>query len=149
MDKHTRPYTCKNPICNGINFGDRAGLQRHEREKHEAVKYFCQISACPRHRKGFARKTHLELHVGARHKSGASKSEAIFNSVSNKKLEIMEEDLSETEKSGEMGRGIDGLKAKLKELETRKKLLAASQLKVEEDIGAVVRTLQLCGCEGS
>jgi hypothetical protein len=152
MDKHTRPFTCKNPTCNGTNFGDRASLQRHRREKHQAARYFCQISACPRHHKGFARKTHLDLHMVARHKPGASNSETSRNPdspVFDRDLESLEGDQTGKENSGIVGRGLDGLKAKLKELEARRKLLAASQLKTEEDILAVQRTLQLCDCGSS
>jgi hypothetical protein len=87
----------------------------------------------------------------ARHKSGASNSESLTNSelAENSDLERMEEAQTEQEKNDEMERGIRGLKAKLKELEIRKQLLAASQLKVEEDILAVERTLQLCACGNS
>lgn len=38
---------------------------------------------------------------------------------------------------------IGGLRAKLRELEMRKKELAACQLKVDEDIQAVKRTMEL------
>jgi hypothetical protein len=148
MDKHTRPFTCKNPICNGTNFGDRAGLQRHEREKHQEAKHFCQISTCPRHKRGFARKNHLELHVAALHRSSASISESSLSSAMTGKLDKMEEDQTE-EKSDEIGGEMRGLKTTLVELKARRKLLAASQLKVEEDIQAVERTLQLYICGSS
>ena len=65
------------------------------------------------------------------------------------KLDTMEEDQTEKEKSDEIGGEIRGLKTKLTELEARRKLLAASQLKVEEDIQAVERTLQLNICGSS
>jgi hypothetical protein len=146
MDKHTRPFTCMNPICNGANFGDRAGLQRHEREKHQEAKHFCQVSTCPRHRRGFARKNHLELHVAALHRSGASISESPLSSAMSGKMDTIEEDQTEKEKSDEIGGEIRGLKTKLTELEARRKLLVASQVKVEEDIQAVERTLQLYIC---
>ncbi|KAE9365902.1 hypothetical protein N431DRAFT_487789 [Stipitochalara longipes BDJ] len=152
MNKHARPFTCKNPTCNGTNFGDRAGLQRHEREKHQAARYFCQISACPRHSKGFARKTHLDMHMLARHKLGASNSPAPQNPESpefDREVETMEGGQIEKENCDMVWSGLDGLSAKLKELEAKRKLLATSQLKVEEDILAVQRTLQLWGCKTS
>jgi hypothetical protein len=84
----------------------------------------------------------------ARHKPGASHSETSQNPHSpefDKDLENVEGDQTEKENSDGVGGGLNGLKVKLKELEARKRLLAASQLKVEEDILAVQRTLQLCG----
>jgi hypothetical protein len=69
--------------------------------------------------------------------------------VFDRDLESLEGDQTGKENSGIVGRGLDGLKAKLKELEARRKLLAASQLKTEEDISAVQRTLQLCDCGSS
>jgi hypothetical protein len=65
------------------------------------------------------------------------------------KLDTMEEDQIEKQKSDEIGGEIRGLKTKLTELEARRKLLVASQVKVEEDIQAVERTLQLYICGSS
>jgi hypothetical protein len=62
------------------------------------------------------------------------------------KMDTIEEDQTEKEKSDEIGGEIRGLKTKLTELEARRKLLVASQVKVEEDIQAVERTLQLYIC---
>ena len=79
--------------------------------------------------------------MGARHKLDVANSEALPNSELGRGLECVED--------GEMGEGLSGLKMKLRELEARKKMLAASHMKVEEDILAVERTLRLCGCGSS
>jgi hypothetical protein len=148
MDKHTRPYTCKNLDCTGISFGDRAGLYRHEREKHRAAKYFCQNPICPRHGKGFARKNHLDLHMVARHPSGPPNAEVLPTPESIGHLEIVDENRIKKQ-NGDMIGEMRGLKAKLEELETRRQQLASCQLKIEEDILAVQRTMQLCNSEGN
>jgi len=69
-DKHTKPYSCTEPLCDRINFGDKAGLQRHERErhgKHGAPRYFCQVETCSRHLKGFPRRKNRDVHVRTCH----------------------------------------------------------------------------------
>jgi outer membrane murein-binding lipoprotein Lpp len=54
----------------------------------------------------------------------------------------MDEDQSVAEETGVLG-DMSGLRTKLNDLETRKKELAACQAKVEEDIQAIKRTIQL------
>jgi hypothetical protein len=143
MDKHTRPYTCLNASCGGINFGDKAGLLRHEREKHGVVKYLCPISTCTRNRRGFARKRNLDAHMKTRHKSTSSNIEGIANSPESiDSQELMDEDQTVGEETGILG-DMSGLRTKLHDLETRKRELATCQAKVEEDIQAIKRTIQL------
>jgi hypothetical protein len=143
MDKHTRPYTCLDASCGGINFGDKAGLLRHEREKHGALKYLCPISTCTRNRRGFARKRNLDAHIKTRHRSTSSNVEGIANSPESiDSQELMDEDQTVAEETGVLG-DMSGLRTKLHDLETRKRELAACQAKVEEDIQAIKRTIQL------
>jgi len=143
MDKHTRPYTCLNASCGGINFGDKAGLLRHEREKHGVVKYLCPISTCTRNRRGFSRKRNLDAHMKTRHKSTGSNTEGIANSPESiDSQELMDEDQTVAEATGVLGE-MSGLRTKLRDLETRKRELATCQAKVEEDIQAIKRTIQL------
>jgi len=143
MDKHTRPYTCLDASCGGINFGDKAGLLRHEREKHGAVKYLCPISTCTRNRRGFARKRNLDAHIKTRHRSTASNIEGVVNSPESvESQDLMDEDRTVAEETRVLG-DMSGLRTKLHDLETRKRELAACQAKVEEDIQAIKRTIQL------
>lgn len=143
MEKHTRPYSCSNPACNGIDFGDKAGLQRHEKEKHGTVKVRCPVSSCPRHKRGFGRKRNLELHIVARHQE-AERSMNNKNSEPPKSIENDDsEDLEAFSGVAKASEHMDRLKTKLQELETRKKELVESQAKVDGDIQAVKRTMQL------
>jgi len=69
-DKHTKPYSCTESSCEGLNFGDKAGLQRHEKErhgKHGATRYFCNVETCPRRLRGFPRKKNRDVHVRTCH----------------------------------------------------------------------------------
>jgi hypothetical protein len=54
----------------------------------------------------------------------------------------MDEDQSTAEETEVLGE-MSGLRTKLHDLETRKRELAACQAKVEEDIQAIKRTIQL------
>jgi len=152
MEKHTRPYACSNPTCAGIDFGDKGGLQRHEKEKHGTVKFLCPISSCPRNRRGFGRKRNLDLHVVSRHQtmgrsvdpardttSGSPEPLKLITSVDNDDVGDLWALEEMVEGPGEMG----SLKMKLQELETRKKELAESQSKVDKAIHAVKKTIQI------
>ena len=140
MDKHTRPYMCTNPSCNGINLSNKAGLPWHERERHGAARYFCPTLSCIRHRRGFARKRNLDAHFASRHNSTSSTVLAVSKFPESENLsEGMEEETAEVESVSERR----GLNAKLRELEMRKEELTASQMKVDEDIPALKRTMEL------
>ena len=158
MDKHTRPYACQDPACNGLDFGDKAGLRRHEREKHGAVKFCCAVPNCPRHIKGFGRKANLDLHVQSRHRSVRT---VVADGIANGAVEMNSESPEPFEDGAvddeEAGNGVmkvsgnmDSLMAKLqeseaekKELEAKRKELAESEAKVDADIQAIKRTMQL------
>ena len=70
MDKHERQYVCSNPGCNGVTFGDKAGFRRHERAQHGTVRLLCPFITCPRHTRGFRRKTTFEIHLAKQHQAG-------------------------------------------------------------------------------
>jgi hypothetical protein len=58
----SKPYVCQVPGCKHPNFGDKGGLDRHKREVHGSKTYYCPITLCKRHTKGFARKYNLFEH---------------------------------------------------------------------------------------
>lgn len=140
MDKHTRPYICTNLACNSINFGDKAGLLRHQRERHGVANHFCSIPLCTRNRRGFARKRNLDSHIASRHTATS-----LTAQVDPKSLESDEgmEDAEENQAEFEELRDVGGLRTKLRELERKKEELATCQLKVDEDIRALKRTIEL------
>jgi hypothetical protein len=149
--KHTRPYRCQHPKCNGRDFGDKAGLRRHIKETHDAEKFCCIVPSCPRYRRGFGRKRNLDLHMLSKHGTGGSiaagavaNMEAGINSESPEPFETgaggdgdLEEGVLVT--SG----GMENLRVTLKELEAKKTELMENQAKVDADIEAVKRTMQL------
>jgi hypothetical protein len=146
MEKHTRPYSCLNPACDGVNFGDKAGLQRHEKEKHGTIKILCLVSSCPRHKRGFARKSNLELHITARHQKAEGSVNVIFDKNSESPRSFETDDIEDLQVFGGVPKAsghMDRLNMKLQELETRKKELHESQAKVDADILAIKRTMQL------
>lgn len=70
IDKHIRPYICKDLLCKGRDFGDKGGLSRHQKEVHGINNpkiYLCPVRTCKRHQKGFPRKYNLFDHQKRRH----------------------------------------------------------------------------------
>lgn len=75
MDKHDRPYVCKNPECKSLQgFTYSGGLSRHQREVHglyggAKLKLFCNYHACRRHSENpFTRRENLAEHERRVHK---------------------------------------------------------------------------------
>jgi hypothetical protein len=62
QDKHTKPFACVVPGCKHPWFGDKGGLDRHNREVHGSKTYCCAIPTCKRHTRGFPRKYNLFEH---------------------------------------------------------------------------------------
>lgn len=150
MDKHTRPYVCLNPGCIDVNFGNKAGLHCHERERHGSTKLPCPISVCRRHVKGFSRKRNLDLHIKTCH--GFSTEQVV--SQETRIEDVFSESLAEEYGLGMRGdiesitggtSNIDSisLQAKLQELEKEKKELELCQARVDGDILALKRALQI------
>lgn len=75
MDRHDRPYRCKDPTCAKLQgFTYSGGLLRHEREVHDKhggpkEKLRCPFPECKRHDgHGFTRKENLTEHIRRVHK---------------------------------------------------------------------------------
>jgi hypothetical protein len=60
--KHSKPYICQVPNCKHTRFGDKGGLDRHNREVHGSQTHCCPITSCKRHVRGFPRKYNLFEH---------------------------------------------------------------------------------------
>jgi hypothetical protein len=75
MDKHTRPYVCREPGCEKIRgFTYSGGLLRHQREVHNQhggpkAPRFCPHQDCKRSTgQGFSRKENLNEHLRRVHR---------------------------------------------------------------------------------
>lgn len=71
MDKHDRPYKCKEPGCDKIlGFTYAGGLLRHQREVHKKnAKANCPYPDCNRSTgAGFTRQENLKEHLRRRHR---------------------------------------------------------------------------------
>lgn len=152
-DRHIKPYVCDELGCKGNAFGDKASLHRHETEKHgkhSAKRYLCPVESCPRARKGFPRKSNRNLHVTTRHNDfsfatpggitedgGASESpEQTVDEGLGTQLNCGTGEMAEVENRR-------GLEFKLKELEKEKSALDLRRSRVDEDIRALKRSIQL------
>ncbi|KAL5325693.1 hypothetical protein ACEPPN_006823 [Leptodophora sp. 'Broadleaf-Isolate-01'] len=60
--KHSKPYICQVPNCKHPRFGDKGGLDRHNREVHGPQTHCCPITSYKRHVRGFPRKYNLFEH---------------------------------------------------------------------------------------
>lgn len=79
MDKHERPYKCKEPGCDKIQgFTYSGGLLRHQREVHKKnattrEPLFCKFANCNRSSgTGFTRRENLNEHMRRRHNVGSA-----------------------------------------------------------------------------
>lgn len=74
MDKHDRPYKCKDPECEKLaGFTYSGGLLRHQREVHkmhaQGKGLMCPIPSCSRSTgKGFTRQENLKEHIRRLHR---------------------------------------------------------------------------------
>lgn len=143
MDRHTKPYSCKEPAYDAPKFGDKGGLWRHEREKHGkhgATRFICPEPLCPRHIKGFARKNHRDIHIRDTCSHQTYRGFADDNDH-DKSMSLEEESVtvSRNLKTAEE----DGLRKKLQGLENEKKELVERQAKVEENILTLKKAMEL------
>ncbi|CZR60415.1 uncharacterized protein PAC_10311 [Phialocephala subalpina] len=154
LDKHTKPYGCLELICNGLGFGTKADLQRHEREKHGKVKFLCPLAACKRNSLGFSRKRNLDLHVQNRRKLGDGRERRDNNSgqdisnINNKVSNSSTTDFSftnpaEVQDENASNIGTTELKTKLQEREAERKELGLRQARVEAEIQALKMALEI------
>ncbi|KAH8774234.1 hypothetical protein BGZ57DRAFT_855011 [Hyaloscypha finlandica] len=67
--KHSKSYICPVPNCKHTRFGDKGGLDRHNREIHGSQTHCCPITSCKRHVRGFPRKYNLSEHQKRCHSS--------------------------------------------------------------------------------
>jgi len=67
--KHSKPYICQVPNCKHTRFGDKSGLDRHNREVHGSQTHCCPITSCKRYVRGFPRKYNLAEHLKRCHSS--------------------------------------------------------------------------------
>ena len=73
MDKHTRPYKCKEVGCEHLaGFGSKGDLVRHEKTHRQKIDpsltYFCPFTGCKRSTGiGFSREDYLKDHVRKAH----------------------------------------------------------------------------------
>lgn len=79
MDKHERPYVCKEPECENIRgFTYSGGLLRHQREVHRQhggpkASCMCPYPDCKRHvGVGFSRKENLAEHLRRVHRDAGA-----------------------------------------------------------------------------
>ena len=84
MDKHERPYRCKENECTMLHgFTYRAGLLRHEREVHkkhggQRASLMCPEEGCKRSvGVAFTRKSNLDQHVRQVHKKEGEQGNAV------------------------------------------------------------------------
>ncbi|CZR52082.1 uncharacterized protein PAC_01959 [Phialocephala subalpina] len=66
---HSKSYICQVPNCKHTHFGNKGGLDRHNREVHGSQAHFCPITSCKRHVRGFPRKYNLSEHQKRCHSS--------------------------------------------------------------------------------
>jgi len=57
--KHSKPFIYQVLNCKHTRFGDKGGLDRHNREVHGSQTHFCPITSCKPHQRGFPRKYNL------------------------------------------------------------------------------------------
>ena len=76
MDKHERPYKCKEAECDRQpGFTWAGGLLRHKIEVHiKESRLFCPFPNCKRAERGFTRKSNLEDHKQKMHSGEADDS---------------------------------------------------------------------------
>ncbi|KAE8454094.1 hypothetical protein EG329_007872 [Mollisiaceae sp. DMI_Dod_QoI] len=154
LDRHNKPYICLELSCNAI-FGDKAGLQRHEREKHGNIKFRCPLPSCQRSITGFARKRNLDLHIKNRHKrrNGQELEETcagqdqdnINNEVSMQSENRLDFSHSQTQENTNqfINLGILELQKKLQEREAEREELGLRQVRIEAEIQTLKMALEI------
>jgi hypothetical protein len=153
MDRHERPYVCMEPACRSLTFPAKGGLKRHRQSVHGERLFKCPIASCTRHKKGFARRDNLVEHQKRVHPSETFRDDG-FSFGSSTPIPGMDDDWPSSDVSQQRDEnqcgiaepqlkvaGLEGvdiyvLQAKLQELE-------AERARLDDDIMAVKRTLQL------
>ncbi|TGO17225.1 hypothetical protein BTUL_0019g00150 [Botrytis tulipae] len=132
MDKHDRPYRCKEPGCEKLpGFTYSGGLLRHEREvhgKHGGPKkqLNCPHPNCKRHTgKGFSRQENLNEHLRRVHTADTG-----MTQISQMNMDETEEDASQAIITG-MKRKRGNSKGDVSELESLREEI--KKMKAEND----------------
>lgn len=151
LDKHNKPYECMELICNGLSFGNKADLQRHEREKHGMVKFRCPLTTCPRNITGFSRKRNLDSHVNNRHKAGEKRAprspglgqelSSIESKISSSNISPLSFDPAQSHDGNISSIGTNELRMRLQELEAESKELGLRQAYIEAEMQALKMAL--------
>ncbi|KAH8598583.1 hypothetical protein B0O99DRAFT_44914 [Bisporella sp. PMI_857] len=139
--KHSKPYICQVPDCKHTRFGDKSGLDRHNREVHGSQTYCCPITSCKRHIRGFPRKYNLFEHQKRCH---SSQSPSILRQQNHTNYSMNGQ--QESYKGGSSSEMVTEGGGRLKEkLENLYKMRA----EIEVDIEALKRSLDLLGEDSS
>ncbi|KAH8682884.1 hypothetical protein BGZ60DRAFT_524229 [Tricladium varicosporioides] len=141
-DKHSKPYTCQVPNCKHTRFGDKGGLDRHNREVHGSQTHCCPITSCKRHIRGFPRKYNLFEHLKRCHPSQSTNvaPPSIFKQQNHSSSSMKgQQESCEGRSSPEIVTGGGGrLREKLENL-------YKVRAEIEVDIEALKRSLDLLG----
>lgn len=158
QDKHTRPYSCHHASCNGKNFGDKGGFERHKREVHGSQAYKCPVLYCPRHKKGFNRRYNLVEHQKRAH--GAQPS-GYFRASYSTVDEVSEGDGSTPTPEREIGAEVmdegevepavemrgDGTMNSRQDIRAKLRALLKMRAELDEDIRSMERAVSIMGGE--
>ncbi|KAE8447940.1 hypothetical protein EG329_010012 [Mollisiaceae sp. DMI_Dod_QoI] len=145
--KHTKPYHCNVLNCKHPQFGDKAGLDRHNREVHSSQSFPCPIVSCKRHTKPFHRRYNVFDHLKRCHPQ-TNRTRAVLlptptmvhRQGSKDRSRIVDEPASpESAISGE------GVEVRTQSQLVRQRLdeLRATRAVLDDDIQALERTVEI------
>ncbi|PVH81697.1 hypothetical protein DL98DRAFT_653857 [Cadophora sp. DSE1049] len=141
MDKHERPYKCIVSSCKAPDFTNPGDLKRHQRAVHGKGTFFCPVSSCKRHARGFGRKDNKEEHVKRVH--------SLESSITSQSPERQDSDQRGHETQVEIGspmseRGgseMDGLTSRTPSQDPSKLLLVAKLAEFRDAKAAAIAEL--------
>ncbi|KAK0116290.1 hypothetical protein ONS95_013312 [Cadophora gregata] len=158
MNKHERPYKCTTSNCKAREFTNPGDLKRHQRTVHSKGAFFCPISSCKRHARGFGRKDNRDEHLKRVHSQDVPPtSDSPESQTPDSEGDIREAGISVTDEIV-LGVSVEGLQrrtpsltasklpwvAKLQELKGAKAAaIAKVNSRFDKDIEALERVLSL------
>ncbi|CZR61531.1 uncharacterized protein PAC_11428 [Phialocephala subalpina] len=131
-------FNCKHP-----RFGDKPGLERHEREVHGSEDYRCPLTSCKRHSRGFNRRYNLLDHMRRCHPRAAipdTNSQGVADPRSDGAGNDGEEVSEQETAMGTEGMGLKSEKQQPREMLKQKRLQRA---RLDGDIEALERSLAI------
>jgi hypothetical protein len=144
--KHSKPYICQVPNCKHTRFGDKGGLDRHNREVHGSQTHCCPITSCKRHVRGFPRKYNLFEHQKRCHSSQSPNLAPLSILRQQNHTSDSMKGQQESYEGGSSSEMVTGGGGRLREkLENLYKMQAEIEAEIEVDIKAVKRSLDLLG----